>query len=102
MADIAIADAPGEDRYTIDLDGRRAGFVAYQLGDRQIALLHAEVDPSLRHRGLASQLIEYALQDARARGLVVLPYCPFVKYYIADHRDYLDLVPAGDRARFGL
>lgn len=32
----------------------------------------------------------------------MLPYCPFVKAFIAKHEEYLDLVPEAKRARFGL
>ncbi|MEV1200449.1 N-acetyltransferase, partial [Microbispora rosea] len=41
-----------------------------------------------------------ALDAARDAGLSVLPFCPFVKRYIERHPDYLDLVPADQRARF--
>ncbi len=36
------------------------------------------------------------------RGLRVLPYCPFVRYFIDHHDEYLDLVPREAQARFGL
>ena len=73
MSDVAITDLPEEARYVLDVDGRRAGFVTYRLGDGQIALLHAEVDPPMRSHGLASRLIEFTLDDARARGLRCFP-----------------------------
>jgi hypothetical protein len=31
-----------------------------------------------------------------------MPYCPFVNSWIAAHREYADLVPAGRREQFGL
>jgi predicted GNAT family acetyltransferase len=102
MSEIEIADAPDEDRYVVDVDGNRAGFVSYQRTDDQIALMHAEVDPPMRRQGVASQLIAFALDDARAQGLSVLPFCPFVRDYLQRHQDYLELVPPGARARFGL
>ncbi len=102
MSDIAITDLPEEARYVLDVDGRRAGFVTYRLSDGEIALLHAEVDPPMRSQGLASRLIEFTLDDARSRGLGVLPYCPFVRYFIEQHDDYLELVPRDARAQFGL
>jgi uncharacterized protein len=102
MAEIAIADVPEQARYVVDVDGRRAGSVTYRLGDGQIALLHAEVDAAVRNRGIASQLIEFTLDDARVRGLSVLPYCPFVRWYIEQHDEYLALVPLDAQARFGL
>jgi hypothetical protein len=32
----------------------------------------------------------------------VLPYCPFVRSWIAEHPAYADLIPADQRAHFSL
>ena len=53
-------------------------------------------------RGLASQLVRTALSDARSDGLSVLPFCPFVRSYIAGHTEFLDLVPEDMRDTFEL
>ena len=42
------------------------------------------------------------LDAARERGLHVLPYCSFVRHYIEQHPETVDLVAAEDRDRFGL
>ena len=53
-------------------------------------------------RGLAGRLVAETLDDARRRGLGVLPHCPFVRSYIDTHlAQYLDLVPPDRRAEFG-
>lgn len=91
--EIDVADHPEAARYEIAVDGARAGFVTYRLSDGVITFLHAEVDPSRERRGLGSQLVRGALDDARARGLSVRPVCPFVQWFMATHRDeYADLV----------
>jgi predicted GNAT family acetyltransferase len=46
---------------------------------------------------VAGQLVREALDAARERQLAVLPYCPFVKSWIAGHPEYADLVPSGHR-----
>jgi predicted GNAT family acetyltransferase len=102
MSGVTVRDLPDEDRYVLDVDGRRAGYVTYRLSDGQIALLHAEVDPAMRTKGLASRMVAFTLDDARARGLSVLPYCPFVRHYIEHHDEYLGLVPPEAQTRFGL
>ncbi|GAA3480437.1 hypothetical protein GCM10018966_049670 [Streptomyces yanii] len=53
-------------------------------------------------RGLGGLLARGALDDARTRGLRVLPYCPFIRGWIGKHPEYADLVPEASRARFGL
>jgi predicted GNAT family acetyltransferase len=62
-----------------------------------IALVHTEVSVSLEGRGLGAQLVSGALDDLRARGLKVVPICPFVRSYIGRHAEYDDLVV--ERAR---
>jgi hypothetical protein len=99
--EISVTDDSAADRYVIDADGRRVGFLTYDLRPGQIALLHAEIDPAIERRGLGSKLVAHALADARARGLEVLPYCPFVRAYMAEHAEYRDLIPAQGRSRFG-
>jgi predicted GNAT family acetyltransferase len=100
---VEIRDNPGEDRYEVWVAGELAGFAVYEPGSRVYSYLHTEIDPGHEGRGLGSWLIRYALDDMRARNLEVLPYCPFVLQFIAKHPDgYLDLVPAGERERFGL
>jgi predicted GNAT family acetyltransferase len=97
-----VTDNPGQNRFEIGADGEVAGFLTYQRGKGQIALIHTEIEPAYEGRGLASQLIVAVLDQARADGLDVLPFCPFVRRYIADHDEYLDLVPAERRAEFEL
>jgi hypothetical protein len=100
--DIAIADQPDTRRYAITVDGTRAGQLDYRLEPGLISFTHAEIDPSIEGRGLGSRLVSFALDDARARGLQVLPRCPFVKDYIQSHPDYAELVPPARRGHFGL
>jgi len=51
---------------------------------------------------LASSLIAFALDDARERGLDVLPFCPFVNSYVQRHPEYVDLIPEAYRKGFDL
>ncbi|WP_412543068.1 GNAT family N-acetyltransferase [Longispora sp. K20-0274] len=99
---IEIRDDSGQARYEILVDGELAGFADYTLRPGVISFTHTEVSPPFGGRGLAGELIGFALEDARARGLDVLPFCPFVRRFIANNHEYLDLVPADQRDRFDL
>jgi uncharacterized protein len=97
-----VADAPERERFEISLGGEVVGFIDYHRGPGAISLVHTEVEPAHEGEGLASRLIAFALDSARAEGLEVLPFCPFVRGFIESHNEYLDLVPIGRRAEFRL
>jgi predicted GNAT family acetyltransferase len=99
---IDVADASERDRYELSIDGEVVGFTAYRACPGLIAFIHTQVDKRLQGRGLGDRLIRFALEDARARGLAVLPFCPFVKAFIERHREFAALVPDTYREQFGL
>ncbi|HWA54124.1 MAG TPA: GNAT family N-acetyltransferase [Solirubrobacterales bacterium] len=101
-AKVTIEDNAERERYEIRADGRLAGFLKYRLHHDLIELVHTEVNDEFEGRGLGSRLIAFALDDARARELEVLPFCPFVNDYVQRHRQYADLVPETRREAFGL
>jgi uncharacterized protein len=99
---IEVADAPDRERYELSIDGEVVGFTVYRMRPGLIAFVHTEVDERFQGRGLADRLIRFALEDARARGLAVLPFCPFVNAFIDRHREFEALVPDAYRKQFGL
>lgn len=101
-ARIALADNAAGERYEIRVDDEPAGFLQYRLRPGSIELEHTEIDEEFEGRGLGSRLISFALDDARDRGLTVLPFCPFVNDYIRRHRQYVALVPSDRRQDFEL
>lgn len=97
-----ITDVPAQKRFEISVGADVAGFVEYRRRPGVISLLHTEIDPSREGGGLGSLLVKAALDSARAEGLAVQPYCPFVRHFIDRHPEYLDLVPVERRQEFGL
>jgi uncharacterized protein len=90
---VEVRDNPGESRFEILSDGDVAGFVTYALHSDHITFIHTEIEPAYEGHGLGGQLARYVLDDARRRGLPVVPMCPFIAGYIRRHPDeYLDLV----------
>lgn len=87
-----VRDNPAELRYELVDDGRVLGEIRYRRDPDRIVLVHTEVPPELEGRGLASRLVAGALEDIRARGLRVVPICPFVRSYLRDHPGFDDLV----------
>ena len=98
-----VRDNPAEQRYEIAEGDELLGFAEYTIHGEVIAFPHTVTLPGNEGRGLARQLVEFALDDSRQRQLGVLPQCSYVRKVIADAPDkYLDLVPADARARFQL
>lgn len=97
-----VTRVDAEKRYEIRLDGELAGFVKFAERGEVIAFTHTETFPQFAGQGLATVLIVEALDDAERRGLGVMPFCPFVNKYIAEHPERLHLVPESAREKFGL
>lgn len=96
-------DNPAKHRYEILEGDELVGFADYRIHDDVIAFPYTETLPGNRGKGLARQLVEFALADVRARQLAVLPKCWFVSKVIADNpSEYLHLVPADARATYNL
>lgn len=100
--DVEVVDNEVENRYEARVDGRLAGFAIYRAKPGLIAFIHTEVDDEFAGQGVGGKLVAQALDDSRARGRAVLPFCPFVNRYIREHPEYADLVPEAERPRFDL
>lgn len=90
--DLRVVDNPKELRYELWLGATRAGFIQYRSEPGVILLVHTEVDPAFEGQGLGARLVSAALDDLRARGLKLIPLCPFVRAYLRHHREDADLI----------
>ncbi|QIS01899.1 GNAT family N-acetyltransferase [Nocardia brasiliensis] len=81
-------------RFEIYLDDTLAGYADYAERDdpKTREFHHTMTFPEFRGRGVAAQVVEFALKDSRANGYAVVPTCWYVEKYIAEHREYADLV----------
>jgi predicted GNAT family acetyltransferase len=100
--EVVVRDVLEQNRFELTVGGRLAGFTEYRRLDGTYALQHTEIDPTLEGRGLGSTLVRGELDQLRERGVSVLPYCPFVRAFLGQHPEYVDLVPADRRDEFGL
>jgi uncharacterized protein len=97
-----IVDNDEEHRFEIRVEGRRVGFIAYELTDDVITFTEIDTELSMAGQGLGLTLVRGALDQASARSLSVRPTEPFVRDFIARHPAYLDLVPPDLRAEMDL
>lgn len=77
-------------RYELDVDGALA-FAEYRLAPGKVIITHTETPPALRGRGIASKLVQGALEQIRADGLKVVAGCGFVVDYLEKHPEFADV-----------
>ncbi len=86
-----ISHHEARERYEIRHDDAVAGFAQYTKAPGLVVFTHTEIRPEHEGKGLAGQLIRFALDDVREAGSLVLPICPFVQAYMQRHPEYGDL-----------
>lgn len=86
----AVRDNKALCRFELEADGGVA-FANYRLAPGQVIITHTETPPELRGRGIASRLVEGALQLIRADGHKVVAGCGFVVDYLELHPEHADL-----------
>jgi predicted GNAT family acetyltransferase len=80
-------------RYELFIDDRVVGVADFEpLEGARMVIPHTEIDPRQRGRGLGARLVQGVLDDARARGVTVVPACWFVREYFEQHPEQADLL----------
>lgn len=92
---LTVTDNPEAQRYEGRVGGALAGTVDYYLRPGLITVVHTEVREAFAGEGVGSLLVAGMLDDIRARGLKVVPMCPFTRSYLERHPEYADLVGYG-------
>ena len=86
-----IRDNKALHRFELDVEGATA-FANYRLTPSAVIITHTETPRALRGRGIASALVQGALQLIRSDGLKVIAGCGFVVDYLQKHPEFADLV----------
>ena len=90
--DVEVRDNPEKRQFEAYVEGRLAGFSAYDLTDDGIMILHTEVDDAYEGQGVGSAMVRQMLDRLRADGdLKVTVLCPFVNAWLRRHPDYQEL-----------
>ena len=101
MTDAEIYDNADAHRYELRI-GAELAVVAYNLSGQNLMITETLVPEALEGQGIASRLAKHVLGDARRRGLLALPVCPFFAAYLQKHPEYTDVVHPTYRAILGL
>jgi len=91
IEDRPVIDNEAKSQFEVQMDGKLA-ILQYTRTEELVTYFHTAVPRELESRGTATWLARHALDDARRRGLKVIPKCPFVGAFISRHPEYADLV----------
>ncbi len=89
---IEITHNAEDQRYEIAVDGERVGVAEARVEGDVVVFPHTEIDERFEGRGLAGQLVAYALDDVRSQGKKVRPACVYVRRYIDERPELHDLL----------
>ena len=91
MTDAEIRDNVELHRYELPI-GDQVAVVTYNLSEPNLMITETLVPQALEGQGIASRLAKHVLYDARLRGLLILPVCPFFSAYLQKHPEHADVV----------
>lgn len=81
----------GHQTYTITVEGKTVGHADYADRGDQRVFYHTVVDPEFGGRGLATILLEDALNQARDAGKRIVPVCSMVETVLKKHPEFDEL-----------
>ena len=81
----------GRQTYTIAVEGETVGHADYADRGDQRVFYHTVVDPEYGGRGLATILVEEALNGARDAGKRIVPVCSMVETVLKKHPEFDEL-----------
>jgi predicted GNAT family acetyltransferase len=87
----AVRDNKTMSRFELDV-GDAVAFANYRRTPSAVIITHTETPRALRGRGIASELVQGALELIRADGSKVIAGCGFVVDYLRKHPEFADLV----------
>ena len=91
-----IRHEPEKRRFVAEVEGSEAVLEYVGQGSRVLDYRHTFTPPALRGRGIAKDLVLFALDYARSNGIKVIPTCPYVAKVIRENPGYAALAAERD------
>ena len=99
---LEIVDNAAQERFELHVANELIGILGYAMetpgataaeagAGTQVAFMHTVIMEDHWNRGLAAELVEYALVQARDRGWRVRPVCTYVQRFLSKNPDFASL-----------
>ena len=95
MPDFSITEERGETkgRYVARAPDKPDAEMTYSIASPTMIIIdHTGVPDEWRGQGVGKALVQRGVEDARARGVKIVPLCPFAKAQIARNPDWRDVL----------
>ncbi|MGE0230644.1 MAG: GNAT family N-acetyltransferase [Flavobacteriaceae bacterium] len=89
---IVHEEGPSKGRYAVRLEGAEAEMTYTRAGEKLIIIDHTHVPDAMRGKSVGQALVARAVEDARAKGMSIIPLCPFAKAQIERHKEWQDVL----------
>ena len=101
MSEPEIRNNTDQNRYELPV-GDQVAVVTYNLSEPNLMITETLVPEALEGQGIASRLAKHVIADAKDRGLVILPVCPFFSAYLQKHPEHAETVHPTYRGILGI
>lgn len=94
--DIRHEEYDTKGRYVVTAPtGEEAEMTYSRAGETRIIIDHTEVPDAFKGQGIGKALVVRAVEDARAKGLKIIPLCPFAAAQFKRHPEWQDVLGGG-------
>lgn len=87
-----IQHDPQQSRFEVYAGDALAGYADYVEANGVRDFHHTVTIPEFRGHGIAGEVVRFALDDTRERGLKIVPSCWYVEKFIGDNPEYKELL----------
>jgi len=90
---ITLEESGSKGRYVYRQGGGPLAEMTFsKAGAALIIIDHTDVPDAYRGQGVGLKLVEKAVEDARAKGLKIMPLCPFAAAQFRRHPEFADVL----------
>ena len=68
-------------------NGVEIGKAICRYSEDTVNILHVIVNPSMRGRGIAAELVKRVISDAREKGMSVIPTCSYAAAWVRNNKE---------------